>query len=120
MPIFPLGVWYSFIGLCLRYYVDKYGLLRRWAPLPPMGAKMMSTSIGFMAFTAVVAMVMAQRYYAAWPFDNVCGAPADSPYQYTYCNRGALGNKRLFWDNEPHMPEQQRFAADLRPVAHQF
>jgi hypothetical protein len=38
----------SVVGLILRFYVDKHGLLRRWAPLPQLGANMITSSIGHM------------------------------------------------------------------------
>jgi hypothetical protein len=45
ITVMPSGLMLSVVGLILRFYVDKHGLLRRWAPLPQLGANMITSSI---------------------------------------------------------------------------
>jgi hypothetical protein len=76
ISVLPTGLLFSVFGLIVRFYVDKHGLLRRWAQMPQLGIEMAMSSIGLLKCSIVVAVITANRFFGRWPFDNVCAVPA--------------------------------------------
>jgi hypothetical protein len=73
ITILPTGLLFSVTGLILRFYVDKHGLLRRWAKMPQLGPHMVLFSIELLKVSVIIAMLTANRFFGRWPFDNVSG-----------------------------------------------
>jgi hypothetical protein len=107
MPIFPLGGLYASAGLVMRYWVDKHALLRRWARQPDMGSSMVDSSNMQLVTCLLAALLMGQRYYAAWPFDNQC-PDLDDPGSYHVCDRW---QGRLIFQHEDYMTRDQQASA---------
>lgn len=71
--IFPAGWLIASFTLAVHYWVDKFSILRIWAPAPLLDNSIakMSRRYFFSAALAVFA-VMASFNYASFPFDNAC------------------------------------------------
>lgn len=71
--IFPSGFFFGAVALLLTYVVDKFLLLRSWAPMPALGDDV--ARLGrkvFFPLTAVVLALMSEFFYSAYPFDDLC------------------------------------------------
>lgn len=71
--IFPAGFFFGAVALLLTYVVDKFLLLRSWAPMPALGDDV--ARLGrkvFFPLTAVVLALMSEFFYSAYPFDDLC------------------------------------------------
>jgi hypothetical protein len=77
--------------------------LRRWARQADMGSTMLMNSNIQMILCLAAGIVMCNRYYAAWPFDNQCPDP-DNPGEYSLCDRWQNG---LWFDSREYMNEDQ-------------
>jgi hypothetical protein len=106
MPIFPLGGLYASAGLVMRYWVDKHAVLRRWARQADMGSVMLDNSNMQMTVCLLSVILMSQRFYAAWPFDNQCPDPED-PGSFVVCDRWQTW---LVFQPEEYMSSDQKTA----------
>jgi hypothetical protein len=106
LPIFPMGGGYAALGLFFRFWVDKHALLRRWARQPDMGGTMLMNSNIQMIMCLSAAIIMCNRYYAAWPFDNQCLDP-EKPGEHVLCTRWQNG---LLFGTRDYMGDDQIFA----------
>lgn len=72
--IFPAGWLIASVTLTIHYWVDKFCLLRIWAPAPLLDNSIakMSRRYFFSSALAVLAVMMSFNY-ASFPFDNACG-----------------------------------------------
>lgn len=72
--IFPAGFFFAAATLAIHYWVDKFCLLRVWAPAPMLGSEIADMSrVYFMSFAIAVYAVMSSFNYASFPYDNACG-----------------------------------------------
>ena len=72
--LFPAGYFFASLTLAVHYCVDKFCLLRVWAPAPAIGTRIaeMSRTLFFSAAIAVYA-IMSSYNFASFPYDNACG-----------------------------------------------
>jgi hypothetical protein len=59
--------------LIVQYYVDKFCLMRIWAPSAALGSEVAKFSRKYMFTIAVVAYAVISAYaFAGFPYDNLC------------------------------------------------
>jgi hypothetical protein len=113
ITIMPSGMLLSVLGLIIRFLCDKNGLLRTWERLPQMDSSMVTTSFAHMELGVITAMLMGNRYFAGWPFDEVCevkGGSNTSTPLFEYCLRD---QDDFFYSPQPFMPEEQKLVVDV-------
>jgi hypothetical protein len=72
--IFPASYFLAAATLAVHYWVDKFCLLRVWAPAPELGSSIGKVSRNYFLKFACIFYVMKSAYnYASFPFDNACG-----------------------------------------------
>ena len=72
--IFPAGFFFASVTLAVRYWVDKFCLLRVWSPAPMLGSEIADMSrVYFFSLASVGYAVMSSYNYASFPYDNACG-----------------------------------------------
>lgn len=72
--IFPAGFFFASATLAVHYWVDKFCLLRVWAPAPMLGSEIADRSrVYFFSAAIAVYAVMSSYNYASFPYDNACG-----------------------------------------------
>jgi hypothetical protein len=72
--IFPAAYFLAGATLAVHYWVDKFCLLRVWAPAPELGGSIGKVSRNYFFKFAILFYVMKSAYnYASFPFDNACG-----------------------------------------------
>jgi hypothetical protein len=72
--LFPAGFFFAAATLAIHYLVDKYCLLRKWAPAPMLGSAIADMSrIYFFSSAIAVYAVVSSYNFASWPYDNACG-----------------------------------------------
>jgi hypothetical protein len=71
--LFPAGFFWASGTLGVRYWVDKFCLLRNWAPAPSIGTPIADLSRIYFFPAAVVAYAIMSSYnFASFPYDNAC------------------------------------------------
>lgn len=79
--IIPSAPYVSLSALLLKYWVDKYMLLRAYARQPPLGESVGNFSFGFLILSFVFYTLGASFLYTGFPFDNLCQIDdEDDPY----------------------------------------
>lgn len=72
--LFPAGYFLAAATLAIHYCVDKFCLLRIWAPAPKIGCEIGKIRRDYFFRLAIVAHAMKSAYdYASFPFDDACG-----------------------------------------------
>jgi hypothetical protein len=72
--LFPVGYFLAAATLAIHYWVDKFCLLRVWAPAARMGFQMGQISRDYFFRVATVVYAMKSAYdYASFPYDDSCG-----------------------------------------------
>ena len=73
------------IALGLKYYVDRYSLMRTWSRAPHFGTMVANASNAFFFPWIVVAMAaMGTVYWSGFPYDNICPVDGENG-RYKYC-----------------------------------
>lgn len=69
----------------MKYYLDRFSLMRTWQRAPHFGTRVARASHAFFFPLVVVAMVvMGTVYWSGFPYDNIC--PVDGKVgEYEYC-----------------------------------
>uniref|UniRef100_A0A7S1XQ05 CSC1/OSCA1-like cytosolic domain-containing protein n=1 Tax=Phaeomonas parva TaxID=124430 RepID=A0A7S1XQ05_9STRA len=70
MSVYPAGVFITAFAMIVNFWVDKYCLLRIWAPQPELGAGITTTNRSYIALVLLFHFMVALHVYAAWPFDG--------------------------------------------------
>jgi len=71
--VFPIGFFWAAATLAVHYWVDKFCLLRVWAPAPMVGTKIAMISRLYFLTTAVLFYAVMSSYnFASFPYDNAC------------------------------------------------
>lgn len=71
--IFPVGFFFCTLTLFVHYWVDKFCLLRSWAPAPIIGTEIAVFSRNyFFSLTLLCLAVMSSYSWASFPYDNAC------------------------------------------------
>lgn len=84
--LFPAAFFLCSISLGLKYYLDRFSLMRTWKRAPHYGTRVARTSHQYFFPLMVVAMtVMGTLYWSGFPYDNICPAVDDSSGEYRYC-----------------------------------
>ncbi|KAL3940561.1 MAG: hypothetical protein SGBAC_004917 [Bacillariaceae sp.] len=115
--IFPGAYWMCAVSLFLKYYVDKFSLLRSWERAPHFGNAIAWISHGiFFPLALVATAIMSSYYWAGFPYDNLCpvGSLEDAAYggvsftvdgkvedfndafEYEYCRQNFFGRGGIF------------------------
>lgn len=129
--LYPTGFFWASATLAVHYWVDKFCLLRNWAPAPALGTKIAQLSRMYFFSGSVVAYALMSSYnFASFPYDNACGLDeaVSSAYvgtfsgktgdgesidftvvegdtTYKYCNQDMLRYKP--WPAFPAVPSSQ-------------
>jgi hypothetical protein len=75
--IFPVSFFLCALSLGIKYFVDKFCLMRTWKKAPQLGSKISSFSRRYFFTCAIAVMAVISSYYwSGFPFDNLC--PNDS------------------------------------------
>ncbi|CAJ1969146.1 unnamed protein product [Cylindrotheca closterium] len=83
--IFPAAFFLCSISLGLKYYLDRFSLMRTWQRAPHFGTRVARASHAFFFPLIVVAMVvMGTVYWNGFPYDNICPANVEKG-KYKYC-----------------------------------
>lgn len=81
--IFPGAFFLCSFALFIKYFVDRFSLMRTWKRPPKLGASVSSFSRRYFFSLAVVAMaIMSSFYWSGFPYDNLCEVdePIDDAY----------------------------------------
>jgi hypothetical protein len=71
--IFPVSFFLCAFSLGIKYYVDKFCLMRTWKKAPQLGTKISSFSRRYFFTLAIAVMAIISSYYwSGFPFDNLC------------------------------------------------
>jgi hypothetical protein len=71
--LFPAGFFFAAATLAIHYFVDKYCLLRNWAPAPMLGSAIADMSrIYFFSSAIAIYAVVSSYNFASFPYDNAC------------------------------------------------
>ncbi|CAJ1934872.1 unnamed protein product [Cylindrotheca closterium] len=115
--IFPGAYLMCAVSLFLKYYTDKFSLLRTWERAPHLGNAIAWISHGvFFPLALVATAIMSSYYWAGFPYDNLCpvGPLEDASYggssftvdgnleefndafEYEYCRQNFFGRGGIF------------------------
>jgi hypothetical protein len=71
--IFPSSFYLCAFSLGIKYFVDKFCLMRTWKKAPQLGTKISKFSRRyFFTFAIAVMAVISSYYWSGFPFDNLC------------------------------------------------
>ena len=73
MTLLPMGLFITAGAFLTQYAADKYLLLRQWRTHNVYNAEVARASQIPICVCFLVHVVMAANFFAAWPFDQVCG-----------------------------------------------
>jgi CRP-like cAMP-binding protein len=71
-PIYPFGLMLTALSFLATYCVDKWCLLRKWREIPHVDQQLPFATVNFLVIIALMHVLMANYYFSAWGFDNVC------------------------------------------------
>jgi hypothetical protein len=72
--LFPASYFLASATLAVHYWVDKFCILRTWAPAPVIGNNVAEMSRTFFFSAAVMVYAIMSSYsFASFPYDNACG-----------------------------------------------
>lgn len=78
--IFPGSFFLCSFALIVKYFVDRFSLMRTWKRPPQLGTKVSKFSRRYFFSIACVAMaVISSFYWSGFPFDNLCEASDIAP-----------------------------------------
>jgi len=129
--VYPAGFFWASATLTVHYWVDKFCLLRNWAPAPKLWTKIAELSrLYFFSGSLVAYALMSSYNFASFPYDNACdldetasseyvgtfsatradGKPVnitiyDGDSVFKYCNQDMLRYKP--WPAFPAIPSSQ-------------
>jgi hypothetical protein len=95
--IFPGSFFLCSFALFIKYFVDRFSLMRTWKRPPQLGTSISKFSRRYFFSLAVVAMaIMSSFYWSGFPFDNLCELeePVDDAYLGTFKVRALDANSR--------------------------
>ena len=81
--IFPGSFFLCSFALFVKYFVDRFSLMRTWMRPPQLGTSVSKFSRRYFFSLAVVAMaIMSSFYWSGFPYDNLCEMeePVDDAY----------------------------------------
>eukprot|EP00536_Pseudo-nitzschia_multiseries_P002604 jgi/Psemu1/294887/fgenesh1_pm.35_\ len=88
--IFPTSFFMCAISLALKYYVDRFNLLRTWKRAPQLGTSISKMSRLYFFSSAVCLMaVFCSYFWTGFPFDNLC-ENSELPINATYVGNFTL------------------------------
>jgi hypothetical protein len=70
--LLPSGLFVTTLALVVAYWTSKHGLMRRWLRVPNFGLALLPTTLAQTYVSILFSFIMAGRFYAGWPFDEVC------------------------------------------------
>ena len=71
--IFPMSFFLCAISLTLKYFVDRFNMVRTWERAPALGPVISSVNRKYFMSLAVGVMAIACSYYwTGFPYDNLC------------------------------------------------
>lgn len=71
--IFPGSFFLCSFSLGIKYYVDKFCLMRSWKKAPQLGPNISQFSRRYFFTVAIAVMAIISSYYwSGFPFDNIC------------------------------------------------
>eukprot|EP00968_Pinguiococcus_pyrenoidosus_P001106 scaffold48_cov311-Pinguiococcus_pyrenoidosus.AAC.301 len=125
MTVFPMGVWITSLAMVSNFWVDKYCILRVWAPKPALGGRITQLNRTYIALALFVHFMTALHTYAAWPFDGFqatetpieVDAADDTNREVTYRRVDIPDHKTsakwFLLSDEDFMTEEQREVVDV-------
>lgn len=76
--LYPFTLLFGGVALILRYYVDKFCLLRTWRSAPYFGTQLADFSMKYFIWLAIVLGALVSAFdFVYFPFDHVCDATND-------------------------------------------
>lgn len=71
--IFPGSFFLCSFALLIKYFVDKFSLMRTWKRPPQLGTRVSAFSRRYFFSLACVAMsIISSFYWSGFPYDNIC------------------------------------------------
>lgn len=71
--IYPMSFFLCAISLTLKYFVDRFTLLRSWKRASAIGRSISSISRNYFITLSIIVMVVnASYFWTGFPFDNLC------------------------------------------------
>jgi len=81
--VFPQGFFFGALALFIHYWMDKFCLLRAWAPAPMIGTAISTFSRKyFFSLAVLVYAIMLSYGYATFPYDNACDGDTEVSNMY--------------------------------------
>eukprot|EP00558_Chaetoceros_sp_UNC1202_P004805 CAMPEP_0197242782 /NCGR_PEP_ID=MMETSP1429-20130617/8423_1 /TAXON_ID=49237 /ORGANISM="Chaetoceros sp., Strain UNC1202" /LENGTH=293 /DNA_ID=CAMNT_0042702873 /DNA_START=334 /DNA_END=1215 /DNA_ORIENTATION=+ len=72
-PIYPSALFFCSFSLVMSYFVDRFSLMRSWAPSPKIGKIISRISRRyFMPAAVCISAIMASYMWTSFNFDNLC------------------------------------------------
>jgi len=97
--LYPAGFFWAAATLAVHYWVDKFCLLRNWAPSPALGSQIAEMSRVYFFSAAVIACAIMSSYnFASFPYDNACKLDdtVSGAYVGSFSGRTAAGDPVAF------------------------
>lgn len=76
MTLLPFGMFITAFAFLTQYAADKYLLLRQWRTHNQLAGEVARSSQIPICVCFLVHVTVAANFFAAWPFDEVCGKPS--------------------------------------------
>ena len=94
--IFPAAYLLCAFSLFLKYYVDKFSLVRTWERAPHLGNAIawISHSV-FFPLALIATSVMSSYFWSGFPYDNLCEADSGEGI-YEYCRQNYFAKGGIF------------------------
>lgn len=96
--IFPGAFFLCSFALYIKYFVDRFSLMRTWKRPPQLGTQVSKFSRRYFFSLAVVAMaIMSSYYWSGFPYDNLCEIEEaiDDRYSGTFIVKASDTNIRM-------------------------
>jgi hypothetical protein len=87
VALLPAGLVVSVLSFTIAYWMNKHGLFRRWTRMPTFGSRLVATTKAHTAVSLVGAVIISGRFYAGWPFDEVCSKNGVAANGFYKCDR---------------------------------
>ena len=101
--IFPAGFFWASATLVIIYWVDKFCLLRTWAPTPMLGTAVADYNrVSFVPLVLIAYGLMSSYNFASFPYDNACHVDDTVPANYlgSFTAHTASGQSVIFTTDE--------------------
>ena len=89
VAVLPSGFFFTLIAFFRQYWSAKHGLFRRWNRVSDFDTSLLPVACGQTFLAILFGGLMSARFYAGWPFDDVCSLGSDPKNALYLCDKKA-------------------------------